>query len=291
MVVSAQDIPYYPSPGILEAKLQKSKRHYELFDLKVDEIDPATQQKLTPEAHYFKNKRAGKLPLLVVVPPIQGLSRRESSIAKHFLKQGYHIVVLEPVKNITDGSIPIAEFQNTLLSFVGAVRSVIDVMVKKEEVDSNNVFLWASSLGAIYSTIVFGADRRIDAAILVAGGGSLPDIVTESRQKYVRRYKETRMKVEGLATDQDFRNKMSDNLSIDPVQFAKLRSPDEVYYIMALKDKSVPTQYQELLFEAFMRTGHKKKYKHNHAFTLLLAHFTHHKVYSDFFNKRIKHGA
>jgi dienelactone hydrolase len=286
--VPAQDIPYYPSPGISETKLKKTRSCYELFDLKIEEIDPGTKQKLIAQAHYFKNKKTGKHPLLVMVPPIEGVSRREKSVSKHFIKQGYHVIVLEPVKNITDGTVPISEFQNTLLSFVGAVRSTVDVMVKKEEVDSNNVFVWGSSLGAIYSTIAFGADQRINSAVLIVGGGSLPDIVTESEQKYVERYKKTRMEKEGLATEIEFRDKMKENLSIDPCEFAKKRLPEEVYFVMALKDKSVPTQYQELLFEAFQRTGFKKKYKMNHAFTLMFSHLMHHKAYSKFLNARIK---
>jgi dienelactone hydrolase len=286
--VLAQDLPYYPSPGISETKRKRSGLRYELFDLKIAETDPGTKQELTVQAHYFRNKRTGKHPLLIIVPPIDGLSRREHSICKYFLKQNYHVIVLEPVKNITDGNIPLSEFQNTLLSFVGAVRSAVDVMVKKEEVDSNNVFLWGSSLGAIYSTIAFGADMRINSAVLIAGGGSLPDIVAESKQKYVERYKRTRMEKEGLATEKEFRDKLKENLTIDPIDFARKRMPEETYFVIARKDKSVPTQYQELLFEAFQRTGFRNRYKLNHGLTLMVAHLTHHKAYSDFFETRLR---
>jgi dienelactone hydrolase len=284
----AQDLPYYPSPGIIDSKPEKTTRSYERFNLDIHEIDPATQQKLVANVHYFKNRKTGKLPLLIMVPAIRGISGRERSITNYFLKQGYHVAILEPVKNIINGTIALQEFQNTLLSFVGAVRSTIDVMIKKEEVDSNNVFLWGSSWGAIYSTIVFGADKRVNAAVIIAGGGSLPDIVTESKQEYVEKYRKERMKQENLATEEAFRQKMKEYVTIDPVDFARRRGPEEVYYVMSLKDKSVPTDYQDLLLEAFVRTGNKKKYRKGHAMTLMLSHYFHHKVYSDFFNKRLR---
>ena len=176
------EIPYFKSKGILESKEVKETNKYTQFDIVIDETDPRTKVSLKVRAHYFKSKKLGKFPLLIIVPPINGVSSREKSVTRHFIEQRYNILILEPIKNISDNSIPISEFENNLLSFVGAVRSAIDVMIEKPEIDSNNVFIWASSMGAIYSSIVIGEDKRINAGIFIVGGGSIADIVTDSKQ-------------------------------------------------------------------------------------------------------------
>lgn len=287
LLANGGDIPYYKSKGILENKQVKENNQYTQFDIVIDETDPRTKVSIKVKAHYFQTKKSGKLPLLIIVPPINGVSSREKSVTKHFIKQGYSILIIEPVKNISDNSVPIAEFENNLLSFVGAVRSVIDVMIEKPEVDSTNVFIWASSMGAIYSSIVLGVDNRIKAGILIVGGGSVADIVTDSKQKYIVKYKKDRMLKEDIKTEEAFRQKMKEHLKVDPLDYAKLRKSSEIYFVMASKDKSVPTKYQQLLYEAFGSPVNFKKYEKGHVGTLMKSHLSELNKYSNFTNSKL----
>ena len=282
------DIPYFKSKGILESKQIKENDQYTQFDIVIDETDPRTKTSLKVQSHYFKNKKSGKLPLLIIVPPINGVSSRERSVTKHFIEQGYNTLIIEPVKNISDSSIPISEFENNLLSFVGAVRSAIDVMIEKPEVDGNNAFIWASSMGAIYSSIVIGEDKRINAGILIVGGGFIGDIVTDSKQKYIVKYKKDRMLKESIKTEEEFRKKMNENVKIDPLTYALKRTSSQIFFVMALKDKSVPTKYQMALFEAFGGPSNFKKYNRGHVGTLMRSHLSRLDKYSNFTNSKLK---
>ena len=282
------EIPYFKSKGILETKQVKESSRFIQFDIVIDETDPRTKVSLKVQAHYFKCKKLGKLPLLIIVPPINGVSSREKSVMNHFTEQHYNVLIIEPIKNISDNSIPIAEFENNLLSFVGAVRSAIDVMIEKPEIDSKNVFIWASSMGAIYSSIVIGEDKRINAGILIVGGGSIADIVTDSKQKYIVKYKKERMLKENIKTEEEFRQKMKEHVKVDPLVYAKLRNSSEIYFVMALKDKSVPTKYQQALYEAFGSPVNITKYKKGHVGTLMKSHLSELDKYFNFTESKLR---
>jgi hypothetical protein len=287
ILAKGEEIPYYKSKGIIQSEEVRNSNLYTQFDILIDETDPRTKASIKVKAHYFKNKKHGRLPLLIIVPPINGVGLREKSVTKHFIGQGYSTLIIEPVKNISDSSVSVSEFENNLLSFVGAVRSAVDVMVEKPEVDSNNVFIWASSMGAIYSSIVIGLDKRINSGIIILGGGSIPDIVTDSKQKYIVRYKRERMIKENL-TEDAFRLKMKEAIKIDPLHYAKLRSSSEIFFIMANKDTSVPSKYQHALYESFGSPEHCKKYNGGHVGALIRSHLFKLKIYSDFTNSRFK---
>lgn len=127
-------IPYIKSKGIVNLTTTKHLKKYKQIDLLIDVTDPNTKQSLTVTAHYFQNTKAGKLPLLLIVPPINGISIREKKVSKHFLREGYHTLVIEPIKNISDQSIQLNAFEDNLLSFAGAVRSCIDVIIEQPEI-------------------------------------------------------------------------------------------------------------------------------------------------------------
>ncbi len=286
--VFSQTIPHFQSKGIIQSTEIIYKKEFKQYDLFIDETDPMTKITLTVTAHYFQNSKTSKLPILIIVPPINGISIREKKVTNHFLAQGYHVLVIEPIKNITNVSVPISEFQNNLLSFVGAVRSVIDVVSKKPEIDTTNIFLWATSMGAIYSSIVIGVDNRINSGIFIVGGASIADIVTESDQKYIRNYKNQRIKEEKLKSDEEFRSLLKANITVDPLNYAKNKPPQNIYFVMATKDKTVPTKYQEMLYSSFGSPTNLKKVKKKHAGALMSSHLFHLSDYSRFTNSMIK---
>ena len=266
------EIPYFKSKGIIEQKEVKSNKLFKLIDLKIAIIEPSTKDSTTVKAHYFKNAKGGKKPLLIIAPPIGGISIREKSVSKYFLRKGFNVIVVEPIKNISDNSIAIIEFENNLLSFIGAIRSVVDVMEELPEIQKDNIFIWASSMGAIYSSIVIEIDSRINASILILGAGSIPDIMTESNQKHIVNYRTERMFKENLNSIEEFRAKMRSNIEVDPIMHANKNQSSKVFFVMSTKDKTVPTKYQQQLYESLGSPPNIKRYKSNHAITLMRSH-------------------
>jgi|GEM_PF-3409750 len=288
MVSFSQSVPYFKSKGILDSLETKFRKKYTLIDYSIKVTDPKTKKELVVKTHYFQNTKEVKCPLLILVPPIKGVSMREKKVAKHFIEKGYHVIVIEPIKNISDYTIPISEFENNLLSFVGAVRSVIDVMEMRPEIQNENMFLWGSSMGAIYSSIVICEDDRLNASALILGGAPIADVVTESNQKYIVNYRNERMKQENLSSLEEFRAKMKENMTIDPLILAENSDSVKVYICIATKDKTVPTKYQRQLLKAFDVGTDYNDYKMGHATLLMQSHLFQISEYSNFFGRNMK---
>ena len=286
---AGDSIPYIKAKGVRSSHLARSGKAFNLYDMVISGFDPTSGDTLNIRVHFFENKKSGKLPLLIIVPPINGVSMRERNVSDHFIRCGYHTVVIEPVRNISDTLVPIRDFENRLLCFVSAVRSTLDIFENSEHVDPKNMFVWAASLGAIYSSYAVCVDKRINAAVLALGGAPLADIVTDSRQEYVVRYRNDRMQEEHLSSTEAFRQKMKENMHIDVLKLAKNRAASDLYFIVSLNDKSVPTRYQLMLADAFGPGSTIRKYRKGHGKVLIESHTFHLNNYSDFLNSKIRH--
>ncbi|MDF2437067.1 MAG: hypothetical protein K0Q95_1443 [Bacteroidota bacterium] len=272
----------------MSSTLVRTTGSYKLYDITIDAFDPQGN-KMPVRVHFFENKKPGKLPMLLMIPPIHGVTAREKKVSEHFISCGYHSVVLEPVKDITDSSLTLNNFNNSLLSFVSAVRSTIDVFEAKEQVDPKNLFVWAASMGACYGSIAVSLDKRINAAIFIVGGTPIANIVTESQQENVAKYRRERMQEEHLDSIEAFRNKLRENIAIEVAQFAKQRSSSDLMFVIALKDHSVPTQYQFQLAKAFGDNATVIQNNAGHAATILKMHLSNLDQFSDFTNSKLKH--
>lgn len=281
-------IPYIKAKGLLSSNLVRSKKSYNHYDLNISTSDPGNGEPMIVHVHFFENKKKGKLPLLIIVPPINGISAREKNVSEHFINCGYHTVVIEPVKSTSNINVPIQEFQKNVLSFVGAVRSTIDVFSEKEQIDTRNIFIWGASMGAIHSSIVISIDKRINAAILIAGGTSICDIVAESTQRRVVKYRSNRMNAENIATVEEFREKLKKSMDLDVTQFSQNREASDLFFVIALKDKIVPTKYQVELAHAFKGEAIIKECNGGHMKALLRSHLSGLNQFSDFTNSKLK---
>lgn len=262
---------YYPPLGVEEYTHLKTKKHYHQYFRKIKGVHPVTRNDMPISMYLYLSKSSGPRPLVIVVPPVEGLSFRERKVARSFTKRGVHVAVLMPVLDATDISVPIEGFQNAYLAAVAAVRSTVDDLVTLPQVDHSKIILWASSLGAIIGSTAFSVDDRFRAALFIAGGGDVADIITESRQSKVRKYRQHRMQEEGL-TLEEFRKKLQDSFVVDPLLYAHRRDSEDLVFVMSGKDSAVPTSNQWQLWDAF---GQPKFFYYscfNHAFTLVHSH-------------------
>jgi dienelactone hydrolase len=282
-------VPHIKAKGMSISGPVRSTKTYNVYDIEISGVNPVTNDVLTIQVHFFENKKEGRLPLLILVPPINGVSSREKKVSEHFIKEGYHTLIIEPVRNISNNDVPIVEFQKNILCFISAVRSAVDVFEQKEQIDPKNIFIWAASMGAIYSSIVISIDNRINAAVLIVGGTSIADIVTDSKQRHVVKYKKERIKCESLASIEDFRLKLQESVHIDVPNFAKNRKASDLFFVVALKDKSVPTCYQLNLVNAFGEGSTVTQYNCGHARALLQSHFLNLAKFSNFTNSKLIH--
>ncbi|MCB0762517.1 MAG: hypothetical protein KDC12_13405 [Flavobacteriales bacterium] len=286
-LIGQTEIPHLRSGGVTSASMVREKSLFDEYQIFFEVKNPETLANYEAKGHFYRFKNEDKCPLLIIAPPINGVSSREKSVVRHFLKEGYHCLIVEPVVQLSTDTMSLSAFGNGLLSLVSVIRSAVDVMESYEEVDTANVFLWGASLGSMYSSLAFCADERIKACVLLLGGCRISDVVTNSNQRTVSKYRETRMMEEGIESDAEFQTVLNNCILYDPSDYAAQRMPQDVFFVYATEDSSVPSENQLQLYAAFGKPEHCREYHCGHVMALFRSHFFHLAEYSEFLNGKL----
>lgn len=263
---------HIPSKGIQQFTWIKKFKNVDYYQLRIQVNAYSTKENLSLKCHYYLKDSTRESPLIIVAPPIEGISGREKSLIQFYVQKGFNVLVVEPIKNVSNAKIAIKDFEANLLAFVSGIRSAIDVMSSRNETDSNNIILWGSSMGAIYSSLVMGIDDRIKAGVLIVAGSSIPNIVGETSQRYIKNYRDVRIKEEELSDEEEFTTVLKAVMKVDPKnEVSKINFPP-TYFIVATKDKTVPYKYQQEMVNATNAKAVVVSYRGNHAFTLVKSH-------------------
>jgi len=197
------------------------------------------------------------LPLVIISPPIVGVDPVEKLIATGFVTGKtpfYNTFILDYGEKINDKSRPINSLNNSFIISITQGRLLIDFAeAQNESIDSKKIACYGMSLGGIMSALLLEVDSRVDAAVVIVGGGNFPEILRNSVQAIVKGYRESRMKAENIKTLDELEQKTRNSLLFDPLYFAHRRAPRDIFMVIALEDTAVPTKNQLELWEAFHR--------------------------------------
>ncbi|MBL6989171.1 MAG: acetylxylan esterase [Bacteriovoracaceae bacterium] len=208
---------------------------------------------------YYKNVQP-LAPLIVVFPAIEGVTVVETGVASYFAKRGYHAIIVESPEDIADTTRPTADFDNFFIRVVNSSRLILDYLKTKPEVDYERIGGFGASLGGIRCAYVMVVDDRIKAGYLVAAAGNLAEVVSTSKQRIVKNYRNTRMRIEGIATQEAFKAHLLKISVLDPMIFAHRRKTSEFFMGISIRDKSVPTKNQLELWNSLRRPDFKNIY-------------------------------
>jgi len=258
---------------------------YEIFEMKLKSIHPWTQTDLSTDFLYYKSQKRRKRPLMVIIPPILGVTPLDSALAHFFVMEGYNVIILKYNEQITDYNRPLEDFNRALVSVLTSARLLLDFAETKEEIDSRRVATYGMSLGAIVASIYAGVEDRVDAAVLIAGGGHIPEIMAKSQFAIARMFRNTRKRVERIGSDEEFQYILEDIVLFDPLVFAPRNSPDDIYMVISDHDSVVHTKNQRMLWEAYGRPEYFS-FRGNH-FPTILVNLANHWAIFNFLKKRL----
>jgi len=204
--------------------------------------------------YLYQSRKWGneKRPLLIIMPPVYGISPFDIGMAVSYVKDGYKVVIIE-----LGGFEFISPFQHTsllpkkMVKSIGDVHRSIEYMVKAQNVDREKIGIFGFSLGGIFASLAFSVHKDIKALALAVGGGNFPEILTNSHQAMAILYRKYRMKEEKIKTKEEYFKVMQKAFSYDPVRFAHLKNPKDVYLVLTEGDTAVPTKNQRDLEKAF----------------------------------------
>lgn len=247
---------------------------YDIVDVKLESTHPWTKTTLNTEFQYYRSKKRGARPLMVIIPPVLGVTPLDSGLAHYFVTKGYNVFVLKYNEQINDYSRPIKDFNRAMVSVLTSARLLLDYGETRREIDHRRVATYGMSLGAIVASIYAGVEDRVDAAVLIAGGGHLPEIMEKSEVFIARDFRNIRKYHEGIATDKDFKDTLENTILFDPLFFAHRKTREDIYMVIGENDSTVHSRNQIMLWEAFDRPEYFAM-RGNHFFTILGNLFNH----------------
>ncbi len=215
--------------------------------------DPLRQLgQFTQTYRIYKTRRPGPHPAVLISPPFVPQKLDQWS-AMDFVRKGYDAVVITPCESLTDTTRPLDKISNLLIRNTIMIRMAIDLLETFPEVDSSRIYAYGISMGSIRTSLAFGVEPRIKKAMGIVGGGDIPGIITDTRFKLLESVRDTRMRIEGIATLEEFRAYLEKTMIVDPLDFASLRNPEDIFLVIGHGDRFVRDPYQEKLFQAFSR--------------------------------------
>jgi len=233
------------------AQVSHGKYSVETIEMRIN--DPLGQVgEFTQVFTVYRTDRPGPRPTVLISPPFIP-QKIDTLSARHFTRKGYNAVVITPFESLTDTSRPLDKVDDMLIRYTITLRMCIDLLETMPEMDSGKIYAYGISMGGIRTSLAFGVEPRIRKAAEIVGGGDIPGIIADTRFKLLEELRDTRMKIEGIATVEDFRVYMKKVMTVDPLDFGVLRNPEDIYLVLGRGDKFVRYPYQEKLFHSFSR--------------------------------------
>ncbi|MBL9088130.1 MAG: prolyl oligopeptidase family serine peptidase [Planctomycetia bacterium] len=191
-------------------------------------------------------------PAIVMSPILGGEALLVSDLALDLASDGYHVLVVRRGELRVDPARGIEQVEDRLAADVSGQVQALDWLLTHPDVDAARVASFGISAGGIQVAMVAGADPRYRAHVIALAGGPLPDVLTTSSEKQLRRLVASGRAQTGLTTD-ELREALRRAIVTDPVALARHVPPERVLLILADHDTSVPTWTGEQLREALGR--------------------------------------
>lgn len=230
-------------PGERPTRNNKCK-YYRKFEAELLTINPLDESDYVVPFHLYKTNARGSNPLIMIVPPLGGMTRVDKDLAIFFANKGINSIIAINPENIADVNRPVEDIDGFLIRTTVAMRLLMDFAEDQKYIDTTQIGAFGASLGGIRLLTLIGVDDRVDASVVYVGSGNVPEVLANSQQTVIKNYREYKMKELNIATDQEYLDLLQANVTIDPLNNISYFDPDNVFLKISNKDTSVPTVNQ-----------------------------------------------
>lgn len=200
-----------------------------------------------------------KKPPIIIIPALNTETLFETGAAPYFCRNGYPVIISNVQTNFIqsmgdffesltketediDYAIGISNklYEQSLLNNM----QIIDFITQKRELDETKIKGYAASLGAVQMASWAGIDDRLNTLVLAMVGCNIPRIISHSTLQILAELRDA--KLEEIGKDKKWLEDMfKDDLDRskviwDPIHHAHHINPENVYMILAKKDKTIP---------------------------------------------------
>lgn len=196
----------------------------------------------------------GPHPGVLVFPILAGSHVVSEGLAKALVDRRFAVLRLErrglDLDRAQDFDGPATRLEQAVLD----ARRIVAWFGDRPEVDEGRLAVAGISLGGILAATLLGIEPRVRAGFLVLTGGGVAEILYDSREKPVRRFRDRLMEARGLETREQFLAAVRPSTErIDPLRYAQGVDPRSVLLASGRFDRVVPPDRTQALWEALGR--------------------------------------
>ena len=214
------------------------------------------------------NKTKEKRPVLLIMPPVYGISPFDLGMAFEYASLGFDVSILElGGLSFVSPFQKISTLKKTMKRVLGDTHRMVQYFVQKRNADPKNFGIFGFSLGGLMASMVYNLNDNITYLSLAMGGGNFPEIFTNSKQAMAKLYRSYRMREEKIKTKKEYFEMIEKTLPYDPLSFAHRKNPDNVFFVFSAGDTLVPSKNQWDLSRAYKAScekGNVRWEKHQH---------------------------
>ena len=178
-----------------------------------------------------------KAPLVLVLPIFKGNYFFSNHFSKALCKEGFVVILPNRQERLFD--ISMEQINEMLAQHLEDLKQIVDWAEKQPYIDADRIGVLGISMGGVKAAMLQASDRRIKTSVLCLSGGNLAEIISKSNEKTVIRYRDAQMQKYALDL-KAFRNKLAEEIKLDPLHLASYISAEHTLLILARFDRTVP---------------------------------------------------
>ncbi len=201
------------------------------------------------------------VPVIVILPIFNGQLRISRYFARHFVNQGWAVVVVDRDRSELEDDI--LDPEDAISASIRDYMRVLDWVAADPAYDPDRVGIFGVSLGGMDAVMLAALDDRVNSVVAAMAGGDLTDVVMSTSYRSINRTIEHQLEVSGLSREA-FRRELDENIRTEPVALAPYVNAEDVLLILTRGDWIVPFSAQEELLESLgnpeslvLPTGHR----------------------------------
>ena len=231
------------------------------------------------DSYTAQNNERGKI---LILPPTKGVTYFEKKYAKRLCKKGFSAFIIKSWKGIDEETIEL-DIHNRLLG--RAQKAILSVLNTKTK-SGDFIGILGTSVGAIHSATALGLYPQIQAGFFIVGGAPIHKVIAYSKEETLTKYRNKRMKK--FQNIKDYAEALDKTLIKEarPLSFIQTAKNKASFTVTALKDQTVPTEYQKVLSQAL--NAENLNVSGSHIFSIVWFYLFHKKKVLQFFEKSLE---
>ncbi len=210
-------------------------------------------------AHWLLPEGEGPHATVIVFPILGGSHVVSEAAAKVLARRGYAVLRVERRRLFPRTDAPQTEWDSVGLELPAErmrdalldARRLLDWLETRPEVDPQRLAAAGVSIGGIMAATLMGVDERIRAGVFVMAGGGLPELLHDSEERPLVRFREVRFAESGDRDRDRFLARLRPHTEpFDPLTWAHRIERERVVLVSGRFDQVVPPERTEALWHA-----------------------------------------